>query len=61
MLDEFSYLGEEKAKEVVITNPNRIADQVGDVRAFYPHPEGKSTFLLCLPGAEEELQGLATE
>ena len=61
MLDEFSYLGDEKAKEVVITNPNRIADQVGDVRAFYPHPEGKSTFLPCLPGAEEELQGLATE
>lgn len=61
MLDEFSYLGDEKAKEVVIINPNRIADQVGDVRAFYPHPEGKRTFLPCLPGAEEELQGLATE
>ena len=61
MLDEFSYLGDEKAKEVVITNPNRIADQVGDVRAFYPHPEGKRTFLPCLPGAEEELQGLVTE
>ena len=61
MLDEFSYLGEEKAKEIVITNPNRITDRVGDVRVFCPHPEGKRTFLPCLPGAEEELQGLVTE
>ena len=28
LLGEFTYLGEDKAKEIVITNPDRIADQI---------------------------------
>lgn len=52
MLAEFSYLSPEKAKEVVITNPNRIADMVEpDIK---PIPDG--TFTPTIEGSEEQLQ-----
>ena len=50
MLAEFSYLGEEAAREVVIVNPNRIADLCEKIR---PIPTGR--YEPSLDGANEEL------
>ena len=49
MLEEFSWLGD-RAKEIVIDNPNKIADMCETIRPF---PKG--TFPPHIDGADEEL------
>ena len=56
MLAEFSYLGEEKCREVVITNTNRIAEQIGDVSPIYPYKCPPS-----IPHAAEDLEAMCYE
>ena len=53
MLKEFSYLGEEKAQEVVVTNPNMIADMVETLRPV-PH----NLFAPKIENSVEDLKNL---
>lgn len=59
MLEEFSYLGKEKAHEVVIDNPRKIADQVEQLRLFPKHPKGEDTFQPFWPDAADNIQNMS--
>lgn len=53
MLEDFSYLGPEIAREVVIENPNKISDKVEDIS---PIPKG--TFPPEIEGSDEDLRNM---
>ncbi|MFA5421861.1 MAG: PolC-type DNA polymerase III [Bacilli bacterium] len=53
MLNEFSFLGEEKAREIVIKNTNEIADLIQEL-----FPVKNKLFAPKIPGTEEFLRSL---
>lgn len=56
MLLEFSYLGSEKADEIVVANPGKLMDEIEEM---LPVPEG--TFPPYIEGSEEQLEKLCRE
>ncbi|PUU95298.1 PolC-type DNA polymerase III [Halanaerobium sp.] len=56
MLNEFSYFGEETAKEIVVENPNKIAAKIDKIK---PIPDG--LFTPEIEGAEEEIRQMSYE
>ena len=59
MLKEFAYLGPEKAREVVIENPRKIADLVEPMSLFPKHPKGEDTFQPFWDDAEDNIQRMS--
>jgi DNA polymerase-3 subunit alpha (Gram-positive type) len=57
MLEEFNYLGEKKAREIVIENPKKIADMID--KDILPIPEG--VYPPFIEGAEEELKNITIQ
>ncbi len=56
MLEEFSYLGEERAYEVVVENPRRIAEMCEEIR-----PIPKDQYPPSIEGSKEELVNMCRE
>ena len=56
MLEEFSYLGEDKAYEIVVKTPNMIADMCDKLK---PYLDEQKTYAPTFPGANEELSNMA--
>ena len=56
MLEEFSYLGEEKAREVVITNTNYIADMIEELK-----PLRSGSYPPSIENCEEDLSNMCHE
>ncbi len=54
MLDAFSFLGAEKAKEIVVTNTNKIADMIDVIK-----PIKDDLYTPKIEGAEEEMRKMS--
>jgi len=55
MLAEFNYLGQEKAYETVVTNPNLINEKID---SFKPVPDRDQLYSPIIPGAEKKIKDM---
>ena len=55
-LMHFHFLGEEKAKEIVVTNTNKIADMIDDIK-----PIKDDLYTPKIEGAEDEMRNMSYE
>ncbi len=58
MLQEFEYLGEDVAYEVCVTNTNKIAEMIEQIK---PVPDRDQLYSPYIPGAEEAVKNLSYE
>ena len=54
MLADFDFLGEETAKEIVVTNPNQLADEIDEIS-----PVKDKLYTPNMPGANDQIRELA--
>ena len=54
MLKAFAFLGEEKAKEIVVTNTNKIADMIDEIK-----PIKDDLYTPKIEGAEDEVRNMS--
>ncbi len=54
MLDAFAFLGKDKAKEIVVTNTNKIADMIEEIK-----PIKDELYTPKIEGAEEEMRRMS--
>ena len=52
--DAFSFLGEEKAKEIVVANTNKIADMIDEIK-----PIKDDLYTPKIEGAEDEIRNMS--
>ena len=53
MLEEFSFLGEDIAKEIVVTNPNKLVDEISEIT-----PVKDKLYTPKMEGAEQDIHDL---
>ncbi|NLC32750.1 MAG: PolC-type DNA polymerase III, partial [Clostridiales bacterium] len=61
MLEAFSYLSAQKAKEIVIDNPKKILAQIETISLYPKHPNNLTTFSPVWESADEEIRRMSMD